>query len=154
MLNFVLRQAFPFPSYSCAVRIMNESRSTQPYSEQFLKMCDAQRPSLRIEELTQLARHLAIAAVKARRSAVSGSTASQDITFSEDDPTYQAWFRYFLQLQLQDSQIRKELVQRTSLANSAAETQTSTAYFSRLGVGQSVTSTGALSLFSRVGLVN
>ncbi|TPP59833.1 hypothetical protein FGIG_05443 [Fasciola gigantica] len=106
-------------------------------------MNDMQKSSLRIEELSQIARYLAVAAVKARRSSNSVSTANQDISVCEDDPTYQAWFRYFLQLQLQDSQIRSELVQRNNLVNTVTGMSGGTPHFNQINAGHPIISSAS-----------
>ncbi|VDP72803.1 unnamed protein product [Echinostoma caproni] len=105
-------------------------------------MNDSQQSTLRLEELTQIARYLAIAAVKARRTCVPTSAPNQDISFSEEDPAYQAWFRYFMQLQLQDSQIRSELVQRTNTVNAIAGYPTGTSYVNQPTVERPVAPAG------------
>ncbi|KAF6773242.1 hypothetical protein AHF37_07577 [Paragonimus kellicotti] len=82
-----------------------------------MSLSGAEKLQSQYAELSTVAKELALAAIRGRKggeilNTVRDCRNTADYTTLENDPTYQAWFRYFMQLQLQDTQIKNWLIGR------------------------------------------
>ncbi|KAF5405729.1 hypothetical protein PHET_00749 [Paragonimus heterotremus] len=96
---------------------MCENRDIKSWNTNFMSLSSAEKLQSQYAELSTVAKELALAAIRGRKggeilNAVRDCRNTADYTTLESDPTYQAWFRYFMQLQLQDTQIKNWLVGR------------------------------------------